>query len=62
MLVLRKFLIGQSSLIVNQSERMAQLSLSSRRVFDDIFLHIKKVGRNENIQTLAELQMELTNH
>ena len=61
-ITLRKFLIGQSHQIIMSSPLMKDLQLSTRRVFDDLYLfvrnkshEIEKAGENsEFLQYLAE--------
>ena len=37
---MRKFLVGQAAQLILQSKTMKKLGLSSKKVFDDIYLYI----------------------
>lgn len=57
-------MLGQASMMINSSERMANMSLTPRRIFDDIHLHIQSVTKRDingkegvNIKYQAEKQM-----
>lgn len=66
MMTLRKFLLGQASIMINSSERMSNMSLTPRRVFDDIFLYMQNVSKKDvmgknafDIDKIAENQMSM---
>ena len=47
--MMRKFLAGQSILIIKSSPYLEKLKLSPRRVFDDISVHFNNISMNEAV-------------
>ena len=49
-MAVRKFLVGQSAQLVFQNSAMKRMNLCTKKVFDDIFLHLEsQAARNVNI-------------
>ena len=41
-MVIRKFLIGQAGQLILKSDFMQRMGINTKKVFDDIYLHIKE--------------------
>lgn len=59
-MAVRKFLVGQSAQLVFQNSAMKRMNLCSKKVFDDIYLHLEsQAARNVNISQEAQDQFNL---
>jgi hypothetical protein len=55
--MMRKFLVGQAAQIVLKSTIMQKLKLNSKKLFDDVYLHIRKqIDKNSNLRDEAHEQ------
>ena len=53
-MAIRKFLVGQSAQLIFQSGAMKRMNLCSKKVFDDIYLHLEsQATHNANISQEA---------
>ena len=59
-MAMRKFLVGQTAQLVFQSHAMKRMNLSTKKVFDDIYLHLETQARNRcNVSEEAQDQYRL---
>lgn len=55
-LVFRKFLLGQCAKVVHLKEPYKSLGMSTKRIFDDMYLYLKQMNCNvENKDTLNQM-------
>lgn len=55
LLVFRKFLLGQCSKIVHLKEPYKTLEMSTKRVFDDMYLYLKQANMNQEKENIDDM-------
>ena len=59
-MAVRKFLVGQTAQLILSSASMKRMNLCSKKVFDDIYLHLENQAKqNSNISEEAAEQFRL---
>ena len=59
-MAVRKFLVGQTAQLILSSPSMKRMNLCSKKVFDDIYIHLENQAKlNNNISEEAAEQFKL---